>query len=306
MITHYFRTVKDERMKEIYDVRTGIWTHVVAPQEAEIEQLVKDFGLDRSIVADAQDLFEVPRFERSGSAAYFFVRYPFNDSQVSIDTAPMLVVVGESFVITIAQKKVPFLDVLIESGQVFTTQKTNLFIQIMTTLTQSFDTELVRMRRSVHKDRVRLQRIGTKDIARLVGYEHALNEAIAAIVPTNAWLQQLTSGHHMQLFSNDVALMEDLMIANSQLVDSSKMLLKTIQNIRSANEAILTQNLNNTIKVLTALTVIFTVPTVISSLYGMNVALPLANNPNAFWALLVVIAASVGIITYYFAQKNWF
>lgn len=306
MITHYFRTVKDERIKEITDIRAGVWTHVIAPGEAEIEQLAKDFGLDRSIVADAQDLFEVPRFERSGTAAYFFVRYPLSDAHASIDTAPMLIVVGESFVMTIAQKKAPFIEQLIESSQVFTTQKTNLFIQIMSTLTQTFDTELVRMRRSVHKDRARLQRIGTKDIARLVSYEHALNEAIAAIVPTNAWLQQLTVGHHMQLFSNDVALMEDLMIANSQLVDSSKMLLKTIQNIRSANEAILTQNLNNTIKVLTALTVIFTVPTVISSLYGMNVALPLAENPNAFWALVVIIAACVALITYYFSQKNWF
>jgi magnesium transporter len=303
MITHYFRTLKDERLKEVSDVRTGVWTHVVSPGEVEIENLIKDFGLDRSIVADVQDLFEVPRFERSASIAYFFARYPYDDKDEDIDTAPLLIVMGESFVLTIAQRKVPFIEALIKKGEIITTKKTNLFIHIMSGLTKSFDTELVRMRKAVHKDRVRLQNIGTNDIARLVGYEHALNEAIAAIIPTNAWLQQLTAGHHMQLFSDDVEMMQDLMIANSQLVDSSKMLLKTIQNVRGATEAILTQNLNNTIKLLTALTIILTVPTVVSSLYGMNVSLPLADNANAFWAILVLIFALVALMVYYFAKK---
>lgn len=306
MITHYFRTLKDEKIKEVSDIRAGVWTHVEAPGEAELEQLTNDFALDAAIVADARDLFEVPRFERSGSVAYFFTRYPFDDTDEDIDTAPLLIVMGESFVITISQRKVPFLEKMIKKSEVITTQKAKFFIQIMTGLTTAFDTELVRMRRAVHKDRVSLQNIGSKDITRLVGYEHALNEAIAAIVPTNAWLQQITNGNYMQLFTDDVELMEDLMIANSQLVESSKMLLKTIQNIRSATEAILTQSLNNTIKLLTALTIILTVPTLVSSLYGMNVGLPLMNNDNAFWAILVVIVAAMALMVYFFRRKGWF
>lgn len=306
MITHYFRTLKDDQLKEVQEIRSGVWTHVVSPGEAELEQLIKDFSLDSAIIADARDLFEVPRFERSGSVGYFFTRYPFDDTDEDIDTAPLLIVMGESFVITITQRKVPFIQSLIKKGDVTTTQKTKLFIQLMSKLTAAYDMELIRMRKAVHKDRVRLENIGRRDIARLVGYEQALNEAIAAIIPTNAWLQQLTAGNHMQLFSDDVELMEDLMIANSQLVDSSKMLLKTIQNIRGATEAILTQNLNNTIKLLTALTIILTIPTIVSSLYGMNVGLPMADNPNAFWAVLVLIIGIVAVMTYFFTKKEWF
>lgn len=306
MITHFFRTLKDEKHKEVPDVRTGVWTHVISPTEAEREQLIKEYGLDESIVADARDLFEVPRFEREGSAAYFFVRYPYDDKDDYIDTAPLLIVVGESYVLTIAPRQVPFLERIIKKGDFYTTQKTKLFIQIMNDLTKSYDAELVRMRRAVHKDRVQLQRIGRHDIVRLVSYEQALNETIAALVPMNAWLQQLTRSNQMQLFADDRELMEDLMIDNSQLVDSSKMLLKTIQNIRNATEAILTQNLNNTIKVLTALTIILTVPMVISSLYGMNVVLPLQENPNMFWALMVIIGALIALMVYYFVQKKWF
>ena len=283
-----------------------MWSHVVAPGEVELEQLVKDFGLDGAIIADARDLFEVPRFERSGSVAYFFTRYPYDDKDEDIDTAPLLVVMGESFVLTITQRKVPFIQDFIKKEDFITTQKTKFFIQLMSALVKAYDMELIRMRKAVHKDRVQLQKIGTRDITRLVGYEQALNEAIAAIIPTNAWLQQLTAGNHMQLFNDDVELMEDLMIANGQLVDSSKMLLKTIQNIRSATEAILTQNLNHTIKLLTALTIILTVPTIVSSVYGMNVGLPFADNPNAFWCVIVIITAAVALVTYLFVRREWF
>lgn len=306
MITHYFRTLKDEKLKEVKEIRSGVWTHAEKPGEAEMEDLIKQYGLDSAIVADARDLFEVPRFERSNSVAYFFTRYPYDDQDEDIDTAPLLIVMGETFVLTIAQRKVPFITEMIQKGEVTTTQKTKFFIQIMTALTKSFDTELTRMRRAVYKDRIQLQHIRGRDIARLVGYEHALNETVAAVVPMNAWLQQLTSGNQMQLFSDDMEMMEDLMIANSQLVDSAKMLLKTIQNVRGATEAILTNNLNNTIKILTALTIILTVPTVVSSIYGMNVSLPLAGNANAFWFVIVMIVAAVALTTYFFARRDWF
>ncbi len=306
MITHYFRNPKDERLKLVADMQVGVWTHVVAASESELEALVKMYNLDSSIVADAQDLFEVPRFERAAGVAYFFTRYPYDHSDEDIDTAPILIVVGESFVLTVSEQTVPFIDEMVKKEAVYTTQKAKLFIQIMSSLTAAFDNELVHMRKAVYKDRVRLQRIQSGDIARLVGYEHALNEAIAALIPTNAWLNQLMSGNHMQLFVEDVELMEDLMIANSQAVESSKMLLKTIQNIRSATEAILTQNLNNTIRILTAITITLTVPTIIASLYGMNVTLPFADNKNIFWALLIVISAVVFSMLYFFRSKNWF
>ncbi len=131
----------------------------------------------------------------------------------------------------------------------------------------------------------------------MVNYEHELNDIIASVVPTNTWLQQVANGNFIQLFNEDVELMEDLMIANSQLVDSARSVLKTIQNIRAATEAILTNRLNSTVKTLTILTIILTIPTVVSSLYGMNVPIPLANNPMAFWLILVfIVVLVIGVI----------
>ena len=102
MINYYFRTIKDESLKEITEIRTGVWVHVVAPSKEEIEKLIQDFSLDADIIEDAQDFFEVPRIERSQGAAYLFTRYPYNEQKEGSDTAPLLIVMGESFVLTMS------------------------------------------------------------------------------------------------------------------------------------------------------------------------------------------------------------
>lgn len=306
MITHYFRTLKDSDLKELNEIRSGVWTHVVEPSDEELAQVVSEYALDESVIEDARDFFEVPRMERSQGATYFFTRYPYDEKKEDTDTAPLLVVMGESFVLTIAQREVPqFKEFIDGKTEIHTTQKTKTFIQLMSAVTTSFERKLVSLRRSVHRDRAQLRHIGNKEIERFVNYEHELNDIVSAVVPTNAWLQQVTSGNFMQLYNEDVELMEDLMIANSQLIDSARTVLKTIQNVRGATEAILTNNLNSTIKTLTVLTILLTIPTIIASLYGMNVTLPFMSHGYAFWLVLgFIILVLVGVITV-FKRIKW-
>lgn len=306
MITHYFRTIKDTELKVVDAIRTGVWSHVVAPSDEELDALTHMYALNRAVLEDARDFFEVPRMERSNGVSYFFTRYPFDEKQEDSGTAPLLIVMGESFIITLALREVPqFAGFFDGSVPIVTTQKAKTFIQMMLAITHSFEKELIHFRKSVHKDRARLRKIGTREIARLVDFEHDLNDMIAAVVPTNAWLQQVTSGNYMQLYNEDVELMHDLMIANSQLVDSSRALLKTIQNIRTATEAILTNTLNITIRTLTILTIILTVPTIIASLYGMNVPIPLGDHPLAFFMVLGLIVVCVLAVIGIFKHNKW-
>jgi magnesium transporter len=307
MITHYFRTVKDSELKELPTPRSGVWTHVVNPTDEEIAELVGEYVLDEAILEDARDFFEVPRMERSQGATYFFTRYPYNQNQEDVDTAPLLIVMGESFVLTVAVKDVPLFKPFIEGSEVVvTTQKAKLFIQIMSALTTAYERKLVRLRRAVHRDRAKIRQIGNKEIERFVNYEHELSDMTSALIPTNAWLNQVTTGNFMQLYKDDIELMEDLMIANSQLVDSARMVMKTIQNVRGATEAILTNRLNATIQTLTVITILLTIPTVISSVFGMNVPIPAASAPWMFAAILAAIAFFVLVTILILKRNRWF
>ena len=306
MITHYFKASSEANLEILPVSRVGIWTHVVAPTESEFEALVELYGLEETIIKDIEDFFEVPRFEREGSSAYFFARYPYDVKDIDIDTAPILIILGETFLITIASQEVPFLMPFLDGKRAFSTiHKTTLFLEFLTELMMTYENKLTRTRRMVYRDMGRVRSIRGRDIQRLVFLEQELNETISALAPTNIWLQQLTKGNYIQLFSEDHELLEDLLIENSQLVDSAKSILKTIQNIRGASEAILTQNLNSTIRMLTAFTIVLTIPTLIASLFGMNVVIPFQANPYGFWFILGFILCVVGLTLYFFRQNRW-
>jgi magnesium transporter len=307
VITYYFRTIKDTELKVLPELRTGVWVHAVAPNEEEIAKLIKELSLDEDIISDASDFFEVPRLERSAGATYFFTRYPYTDQKEGSDTAPLLIVMGESFVLTLSLREVgPFKALHEGKTPVVTTQKGKLFIDLMDAITRSFDGELVRLRKAVQRDRVRLRKIGPREIERLVQYETKLNNMVDGLIPTNVWLQQVPAGNYMQLYTDDLETMADLVIANSQVVDSARSILKTIQNMRGGVEAIMSSRLNNSLSILTVLTILLTVPLVIFSLYGMNVELPFQHSPYAFLIILATNMVVLGLLVGLFKYKNWF
>ncbi len=306
MIKYYFRTLQDELVKEIPDTRNGAWIHAEAPTDAELDELVDKLSLDIDIVEDARDFFEVPRLERVAGVMYFFTRYPYNDKGEDIETAPLLIVVGESFVLSVSQRPVPQFEAFLGGDTtVYTTKKTKLFIEMMQVITQSFEKQLIALRRATQRDRARLRKIGNQEIVRFVNYEHKLNDMVSAVLPTNVALQQAMNGAYLQVFEDDKELMDDLRIDNMQLVDSARSLLKTIQNVRAAAEAILTNNLNNRIKVLTVLTILLTIPTIISSFFGMNVPIPLSDQPYAFGIVVLIVLLIVSFVLWYFKRNDW-
>lgn len=56
----------------------------------------------------------------------------------------------------------------------------------------------------------------------------------------------------------------------------------------SAYDSIVNHNLNRVMKTLTSISLLVSVPTLIASIYGMNVGLPLEQNPLAFPLIMTI------------------
>lgn len=306
MIRHYYRSDPDTELQTVKTSKKGVWTHVVEPTAEELQTLVALYGFDDVITEDISDVFEVPRFEQDGLFSYFFTRYPYDVKDVDIDTAPILFILGDTFLITITNQEVPFLDPFTTGKRTFSTvQKTTLFLEILSELMVTYEKKLTRTRKVVYKDMGRIRDIRTRDIQRLVFLEQELNETMSALMPTKEWLQQLTKSTYIAPFTEDKELLEYLLIDTTQLIDSAKSILKTIQNIRSASESILTQNLNTTIRRLTAFTIVLTIPTLIFSLFGMNIHLPFQENPLGILYVLGIVLVFVSCTVYFFKHNHW-
>jgi len=307
MITYYFRTVKDQSLQTLEQSRSGVWAHVVAPTETELTTLEQTYALDEGVMEDVTDFYEVPRLEINDGVVYLFTRYPLSSINEDTNTAPILFVLGPSYVVTIAQYDVPPIDALLAGDEpTYTTQKSKLFLQLMDAVTTAFDKELLRLRKQVHKDRIRLRSIGTRDIERLVVNETKLNSMVDALVPTNAALQKILKSNYITFYTEDREMVEDVVIANDQVVNSARSVLKTIQNIRSATEAIMSSRLNNALRILTVLTIMLTIPLVIPSIYGMNVPLPAQDEPYIFSVIVGVNLLFMLTLAIVLRKNNWF
>jgi magnesium transporter len=127
----------------------------------------------------------------------------------------------------------------------------------------------------------------------------------ASLTQINPVLQNIISGKLIELYKEDHELTEDLVVSSNQLVELCKSTLKNIVNIREAYSTIVTNDLNKVIKLFTSLTVILTIPTIIASLYGMNVALPFANHPDAFWLVGGIIIFIITVVFWIFNRNRW-
>jgi magnesium transporter len=305
MFKIYYKNVKSNRLEISDKFKLGSWIYVESPADEEIKFLRKKLRLKPGLLKDALDPNEVPRMEIDKKTTYIFTRAPYSEDG-KIFTLPVLLIVGEDFVATITQKPLPFLDKF-TSGKVkfFTTQKTKLFLQLFAEINSSYNNHLTNINRRVRAMTFDLEKITNKDIIQFVNLEGDLNDFISALSPTHNILNNLLSGKYLKLYEEDKDLTEDLLLANGQFIESCNAILKSIVNIREAHSTIITNNLNRVIKLLTALTIILTVPTIIASIYGMNVKLPLAESPLAFFLVTGTAFLISVTLLFIFIKNNW-
>ena len=81
--------------------------------------------------------------------------------------------------------------------------------------------------------------------------------------------------------------------------------MRTIVNIREAYSNIMTNNLNRRVELLTSITVVLTIPTIVFSLWGINVPVPGADNQYSFAILSFSMIAAMVAILYWLYKKRW-
>lgn len=307
MVKYYYRNGngKDKQIKELESYRSGSWIYVEDPSKEEINQLVEKFDLEEGHLSDALDIYEVPRLETEGKTKYLFYRFVYAENS-NIETAPILFIINDKFFITLSKEPLPFLKKFLSNPLPFQTKhSTKLMLQLIFQINTTYNVMLNNISKRVRGLSVRLENFKNQDILQFVKFESVLNEFMSNLVPNNAVLHQLFARKNIVLDEDDKDLVEDILLSTNQLMEISRSNIKNIVNLREAYSTIMTNNLNRVIKLFTSLTVLLTIPTIISSIYGMNVQLPFDQNPFAFIGIIAIIFAISGALFYLFNKRQW-
>jgi len=107
-------------------------------------------------------------------------------------------------------------------------------------------------------------------------------------------------------------LIEALDVYFSDLVDHIEKIWDTLENykeliegVHDAHQSLLSNKINDIMRILTIFSVVILPLTLISGIYGMNIGLPLGGNAFAFIIIIVaMLIISIGMLVY-FKYKDW-
>ena len=103
----------------------------------------------------------------------------------------------------------------------------------------------------------------------------------------------------------DEEMLDDIIVENRQCKAQADIYSNILAQLLDARSSIVNNNLNQLIKKLNVITIWMMVPTFVVSAYGMNVALPLSQHPNAFWMLMGICLLLVWLVIMFWRHKNW-
>jgi len=135
----------------------------------------------------------------------------------------------------------------------------------------------------------------------LVYYQNAINS-------TGVLLEKIK--HNSTKFNftgEELELLEDLLIENNQCYRQAEIYSTILASLMDARASIVSNNLNVLMKTLNIITITIMMPTLIVSIFSMNVPLPFGLNSfeHAFWLILSLSGLSMAGFLIFWKQKKW-
>lgn len=291
-------------MKKQTRLQPGCWIKADKPSEANLEWL-NNIKLDDETLVDALDPYEVPRLERDETWTYYIARLPDTNDELGGFTTPIMFAISDRYLVTICRDQLdslwnPFMD----KNRIPTTQRGKLFLAMIGAIVEQYERQLAVINRRMRAVMLDVSNIHADDVAIFTENERKVNDYLDALIPMNSSLEKLLSSNALKLFDNDADMVEGLSIDLEQLIARCKSQLRTITNLRDSYRAMMDSRLNATMRLLTIITVVMTIPTVVAGIFGMNVSLPGNGSDAEFWWIIGSTALAVLIVTIYLLRKK--
>jgi magnesium transporter len=146
-----------------------------------------------------------------------------------------------------------------------------------------------------------------KYLLNLFTLEKSLVYYVTAINSNGVLIERLkNSAAKVGLTQEHIEILDDLTIENSQCREQANIYSQVLASLMDARASIIANNLNIRIKMLTILTIAIMLPTLIVSIFSMNVQIPLAHDePASFWIIAALAALSSLTLGFLWWRRHW-
>lgn len=314
MFRMYNTDLITNKTEEVTEYKRGNWINMIAPSKDEIKTVCENLKIQEDFIHYALDPEERARidYEEDDGTTLILADVPIierDEDQKEYSTIPVgFIIVRDEYFITVSlaeNEVIRRMNPMINKS-VATYKKSRLVLQCLYVNSEIYLNLLKTINRETEIAEKELRETRkNKALLRLLSLEKSLVYFTTSLKANEVVMERMNRGKVIKLYEEDEDLLEDVLIENKQAMEMSKIYSDILSGVMDAYSSIISNNLNSVMKILTAITIIISVPTMISSFWGMNVRVPMQDNPLGF-AIILIVSLLIGIIVTIILKKKDF
>ena len=305
----YYKTI-DNKLEKLNSFENGCWINLVEPNSSEIKEIASLLDIDIDSIKSALDEEERSRIDVEDNHTLILIDIPVDesdDNSTHYTTIPLGIILLNNAILTVctAQTKIINDFIVGHIKDFYTYKKTRFILQILHKNASYYLLYLRRINRiTTVIEREIYKSMKNKELLQLLQLEKSLVYFSTSLKANELVLTKILRTPSIKRYEDDDDLLEDVIVENRQALEMATIYGDILSRIMDAFSAIISNNQNSVMQFLTSVTLIFSIPTLISGFFGMNVGgIPYANDANGFWIVMLITTLICLVITI-FMSKN--
>lgn len=315
MLTVYKSSMK-AAFEKVEEIGENSWIQLTSPTDFEINRMVEGLAIPRDFIIDSLDINERPRIEERDGATLIVIHVPFDKldvtnpaDDVKYRTIPFGIIHVENHFITVCQEEIPFIELFLKNGvnRFATHMKTRNTLGILAETSRLYIDFVGMIEQSISDaERELAKSYQNHELYTLLYLNESLLYITTSLKQMKSIMVKIKNGNHIPLYDDDAGILEDALIELEQAHTVAEISQLNLNNIMDAYGNVIQNNVSHVVKLLTSVAIVLSLPTLIASIYGMNVPLPFQDEPYAFTALIAAMVGVSGIFSFIFYKKRYF
>ncbi|CCY66390.1 magnesium transporter CorA family protein [Marseilla massiliensis] len=303
----YWNTNKG--LKQIGQWEPNCWIQVTCPTEDDQRMLEEEFKIPDYFLSDISDNDERARYEYDDGWMLIILRIPFVKeirSRTPYTTVPLGIIHKRDVTITVCfhetNMMIDFVSYQQKRGEGFT-DYVDMIFRLFLSSAVWYLKRLKQINSLIEKAKRNLDReVNNESLIGLSRLQDSLTYFITSIRGNENLLAKLK--FKLQVDELDADLIEDVNIEMSQARETTNIYSDILESTMDTYSSIINNNMNTVMRTLTSVSIILMFPTLIASIFGMNLINGMESNKFGFLIAIVVSALISGISWWIFRHKR--
>ena len=296
-------------LTQLTEWQPNCWIQVTCPTEEDQRELEEKFNIPDYFMSDISDTDERARYEYDDGWMLIILRIPYVKeirSRTPYTTVPLGIIHKRDVTITVCfyetNMMIDFVSFQQKRGEGFT-DHVDMIFRIFLSSAVWYLKRLKQISMLVDKAKRNLDKeVNNESLIGLSRLQDSLTYFQTSIRGNETLLSKLK--FKLQIDELDADLIEDVNIEMTQARETTLIYSNILESTMDTYQSIINNNMNTVMRTLTSVTIIMMIPTLITSMFGMNLVNGMEEKP---WGFIIAIILSIcvsGMCWWFFRHKR--